>query len=104
MMLSLNQLLSACVHQKGSCLHIKAGRPPILRLQPSKLIEMKMAPLSLEEAQAICYQALTVEQKAQFEETLELNASYEVVGLGIFEVSLFMARGHVCGVFHYTRS
>lgn len=102
MMVSLNQLLTECVHQNGSHLHIKAGRPPILRLQPSRLIEMELPPLSPEEAQAICYQALTGEQKAQFEETLELNASYEVAGLGLFEVNLFKARGHVCGVFHFT--
>jgi len=61
------------------------------------------APLSPEEARAICYQALTVEQRAQFEQTLEINASYEVAGLGVFEVNLFKARGHVCGVFHFTR-
>ena len=102
-MVSLDKLLTECVQQNGSYLHIKAGRPPILRLQPSQLMEMAMPPLSPEEARAICYQALTVEQRAQFEQTLEINASYEVAGLGVFEVNLFKARGHVCGVFHFTR-
>jgi len=43
-MVSLDKLLTECVQQNGSYLHIKAGRPPILRLQPSQLMEMAMPP------------------------------------------------------------
>jgi twitching motility protein PilT len=97
-MVSLHQLLESCLYHDGSCLHLKAGCPPMVRIDRD-LLPMEMEPLAANEVRELCYSTLTGAQKAQFEQDLELDFEYDVPGMARFGANLFLQRGAVGGVF-----
>jgi twitching motility protein PilT len=96
--IKLVQLLRAMVEKGASDLHVTTGSPPLLRIDGS-VIPLKVAPLSGHEARAICYEALTDEQKAIFERDCELDLSFGMKGLARFRANIFSQRGAVAGAF-----
>lgn len=97
-MISMQQLLKTVVKQNATDLHISAGSPPALRVD-GRIIRVKSAELSPEEAQKLCYSMLTDEQKAEFENTRELDFSFGIKGTARFRGNLFFQKGTVSGVF-----
>ncbi len=78
----------------GSDLHLKVGRPPLIRiggdLQPTDA-----APLTDEELRATLYQMMGQRIVQSFEEKMEADFSYEIEGLARFRVNVFVQRGRV---------
>ncbi len=96
--ITLRQLLKVMHDRGGSDLHITTGSPPQLRIDGS-LVPLRTPPLSPLETKALCYEAMTDDQKAKFEKHNELDFSFGVKGLSRFRANCFMQRGAVGGAF-----
>jgi twitching motility protein PilT len=94
----LNKLLEFTVKQGASDLILKAGAPPILRIN-GELVRMKGDPLSDEDCRALPYQILTDDERRRFEDGLELDLAYQIEGLARFRCNLMVQRGRVTSVY-----
>jgi twitching motility protein PilT len=90
-MAQINQFLKLLVQQKGSDLHLTVGSPPIMR-QHGELIRIKFRELSPADMQGLMYEIMTPSQRAQYEETNDLDFAYEVAELARFRVNVFRQR------------
>jgi len=90
--LSVKYLVRALVKYSASDLHIKAGRPPLYRIN-GKLVPSKMPDLTPEGAKEILYEVLTQKQIATLEKNLQLDMSFSIKNLGRFRCNIFHQRG-----------
>jgi len=95
---TLEQLLKSIKDYKASDLHLNVNSEPMLRLA-GKLTPLNLPKLTNEDVTQLCYSILTEKQKAKFEETLELDFSYEIPGVSRFRANYFYEREHLCAVF-----
>ncbi|HEV2130658.1 MAG TPA: type IV pilus twitching motility protein PilT [Longimicrobiaceae bacterium] len=89
---SLRAALESVVRRGASDLHLKAGRPPMLRID-GELRPMELPPLRHEDLKRAAEQILTPRQREHFERQKELDFSVGVQGLGRFRVTAFQQRG-----------
>jgi len=83
---------------KGSDVHLKAGIPPIVRID-GKLRGIPNAErLSADAVRGMAFAIMNERQKKIFEENFEVDLAYGVPGLGRFRVSVFSQRGTVAMV------
>ena len=97
-MISLQQLLKACVTEGASDLHLVAGSSPALRVD-GRIIKVKSKELSPEEVQQLCYSLLTEGQKSYFEEHREIDFSFGVKKIARFRVNYFYQKGMISAAF-----
>lgn len=97
-MVTLDQLLEACVYNEGSDLHIKAFSSPLVRIY-GDLMPLDIDPLSPEECRFLCLSVLSETQRARFDQDLELDFAYEINELARFRGNLYVQRGYVGGAF-----
>ena len=95
---NLQQLLRAMVEKGASDMHITAGSPPVLRIDGS-IVPLKLPPLSKHDTKALCYEMLTEEQRAKFEEQNELDLSFPLRNVSRFRANIYVQRGAVAGAF-----
>lgn len=88
----MEELLQLVFDRDGSDLHIAANVPPIIRIN-GKLVRTDYDPLTPEDTQRLIFSILTNDQRKTLEQTLELDCSYGVVGLGRFRVNAFKSKG-----------
>jgi twitching motility protein PilT len=94
----IRELLQHMVDRGASDLHVTTGIPPIIRVR-GELVRLSGNPLSPQETREMCYSILTESQKHKLEESLELDLSFGVRGLGRFRANIFMQRGTLAGAF-----
>ncbi len=92
--MNLKNLLEKMVRDEASDLHLKAGSPPVLRIN-GKLQVLKAEPLSPEELRKTAQQIMTKEQQEDFVRTKERDFAIGVSGLARFRVNVYMQRGSV---------
>ena len=95
----LNRILQIAVKGGASDIHIKAGLPPIFRIDGSLLPLRDAARLSPEDIGRMAAAIMTKEQRERFQETLDLDMSHGVPGVGRFRVNVFQQRGSIGMVF-----
>src|SRR4029453_5839105 len=89
-------VLKQAVDQKCSDIHLRVGKPPMMRKNGAIApIDPSLSALDREAAQALIYSMLADDQRARFEEDWELDTSYEVRGLSRFRVTVLMSRNGV---------
>jgi twitching motility protein PilT len=96
--LSLVDLLKFITKKGASDLHLKPGRPPLLRLQ-GKLIPIKSIPLKPKDVEEMVLPLLSTAQRARFEERLSVDLGYGLAGVARFRCNIFQQRGSVAAVF-----
>ncbi len=97
--MNITELLQATVSHGASDLHLKAGKPPKIRVNGS-LKPVEGAPsLSAEAAQAIAFGIMNDHQKDQFQQRGEVDLAYSYAGVGRFRVNAFKQRGSISLVF-----
>ncbi len=97
--LDIDQLLAIMVKQDASDLHIKVGRPPLLRINGS-LLPLKTDPLTYQDMTRIMDKVLTKPgQKQRFEEKMSTDVGYGVKGVARFRGNFYMQRGNPAAVF-----
>lgn len=98
MPMTLPELLKKTVEMEGSDLHLTTNSPPQIRVH-GKLQRLDLPPLSPAQTKQLAYSVCTDAQKKRFEETLELDFSFGVRGVGRFRCNVFNQRGAVASVY-----
>jgi twitching motility protein PilT len=97
--MELNDILTVAIKGGASDIHLKAGLPPMFRVDGS-LVPLKDAQrLSPEDIGRMAVSIMSNFQKEKFKDESELDLAYGVPGLGRFRVNVFMQRGTVGIVF-----
>ncbi len=86
------------VQRNGSDLHLKVGRPPMVRVT-GDLVPLDQAPLKPEQLKALAEQIMTPRQVKEFAELKESDFAIGVPGLGRFRTNVYQQRGTLAFVF-----
>ena len=93
--MELNEILSVGLKSGASDIHLKAGLPPIYRIDGT-LRPLPKAPRVLpEQTEQITEEIMNDLQRERFERSFEVDLAYGVPGLGRFRVNAFTQRGSV---------
>jgi twitching motility protein PilT len=84
----ITQLLAFSVKNKASDLHLSAGLPPMIRVH-GDVRRLNVEPLDHKQVHAMVYDIMNDGQRKAFEEFLEIDFSFEIVGLARFRVNAF---------------
>ena len=95
---TLPELLKTVVDLDGSDLHVTTSTPPQVRVR-GRLERLPQPDLTAAETKQLVYSVLTDAQKKRFEETMELDFSFGIRGIGRFRCNLFNQRGAVAAVY-----
>ena len=95
----LDKVLKVAVKGGASDIHIKAGLPPIFRVDGALMPLRDARRLSPEEIGQMAAAIMTKLQRQAFEKALDLDLSYGVPGVGRFRVNVFQQRGSIGLVF-----
>lgn len=94
----LRRALEEMVRRHASDLHLKVGRPPVLRVHGT-LVETDQPVLRPDDVKRCAEQILSPRQREELAEQKELDFAIGVQGLGRFRVNLFQQRGTLGFVF-----
>ncbi|MGE4232314.1 MAG: type IV pilus twitching motility protein PilT [Bacteriovoracia bacterium] len=94
---SLRPLLKSLVKHGASDLHLKAGRPPLYRVN-GKLIPAKLSELTSQQVQDLLYSVANKKLIEQFERDLQIDFSFRIENMGRFRVNMYIQRGSVAAV------
>lgn len=97
--MNLNDILGMALKSNTSDIHLKAGLPPVFRIDGNLRPLPKAPRLTAELIQQMCGKIMNERQKLKFEETHEVDLAYGVPGLGRFRVNVFRQRSSVSAVF-----
>ncbi len=97
--LDLNRILKIAVKGGASDIHIKAGLPPIFRVDGGLVPLRDGKRLSPEDIGRIALKVMNKMQRDTFQKTLDIDLSYGVPGVGRFRVNCFQQRGSIGLVF-----
>lgn len=101
----INEYLRKMIQEKASDMYLKAGSPPVLRID-GKLTYMMtddnvdvLPRFSPVETSDLAYSLLDESQKRKFEATHELDIAYSASGIGRFRCNIFCQRNTTALVF-----
>lgn len=86
--LSIEDLLRFTVKHKASDLHISAGMPAMIRVD-GEMTRINMPNMTHQIVYQLIYDIMNDKQRADFEEFLETDFSFEIPGLARFRVNAF---------------
>ena len=93
--MELNEILQIALRGAASDIHLKAGLPPMFRVDGT-LVPLKDARrLPPEEIARMSFGIMNDYQKEKFKQTNEIDLAYGVPGLGRFRVNVFQQRGTI---------
>jgi twitching motility protein PilT len=96
--MSAEELLTSLVQKGGSDLHLKVGRPPLMRIH-GDLLPTDSPPLTRDDLEGLIRPMLTELQTKTMREERELDFSYAVTGLARFRGNIFFQMGNPGAVF-----
>ena len=93
--LSIDTLLALAAQLSASDIHLKVGRPPAFRINGELSSKGSHEPLGAEDMARLFEQVTTPEQRDRFQQTPELDLSYEDRGFGRCRVNIARQRASV---------
>ena len=87
-------VLQRMIQQNASDLHLKVGRPPVLRIN-GDLSTLDVPPLRPEDLKVLAEQILTPKQVKEFEENKEVDFAFGVPGIARFRANFYQQRGTI---------
>ncbi|TMQ71955.1 MAG: type IV pili twitching motility protein PilT, partial [Candidatus Eisenbacteria bacterium] len=90
--MNIRKVLEKMIAARASDLHLKAGTPPIVRVDGILYTLEEPAPTA-QEVREVCKQLLNEEQLAHFTSHNEIDFAFGVSGLARFRANLFVQRG-----------
>ena len=87
-------VLQRMIQQNASDVHLKVGRPPVLRVN-GDLTTLELPPLKPEDLKALAEQIMTPKQVKEFAEAKEADFAIGVPGIGRFRVNVYQQRGTI---------
>ena len=97
--MNLNDILSMALKSNTSDIHLKAGLPPVFRIDGNLRPLPKAPRMTAESVRSMCEAIMNDRQRVKFEEMNEIDLAYGVPGLGRFRANVFMQRNSVSAVF-----
>ncbi len=97
--MKIDEYLKMLVDKGGSDLHLKVGRPPLMRIKGDLLPTEGMPEISDDEMKEGLYAMLTKMQIEKLEEEMELDFSYIIEGLARFRGNILHQMGNLGAVF-----
>ena len=96
--MELNEILTIALRGGASDIHLKAGLPPMFRVD-GQLVPLKDGKrLPPEEVARMAFGIMNEFQKEKFKNSNEVDLAYGVPGLGRFRVNVFQQRGTIGAV------
>ncbi|MEM6793358.1 MAG: PilT/PilU family type 4a pilus ATPase [Acidobacteriota bacterium] len=97
--LDIDQLLTIMTKQGASDLHLKPGRPPLLRIN-GKLLPLKTDPLTIDDMQRVVDRVVLKDnQKQKLHDFMAVDVGYGVPGVARFRGNVYTQRSHFAAVF-----
>jgi len=96
--MDLTELLKFVTKKEASDLHLKPGRPPLLRIS-GRLVPLKTDPLTPKEIEEMVLPILTTYQKEKLQHNYAVDIGYGITGLARFRGNIFLQRGTWTAVF-----
>src|SRR5687767_6385087 len=96
--MELNEILTIALRGGASDIHLKAGLPPMFRVDGSLVPLKDGRRLPPEEVARMAFGIMNEFQKEKFKTTNEIDLAYGVPGLGRFRVNVFQQRGTIGAV------
>ncbi len=96
--MDIQELLRFMVAREASDLHLKAMRPPLLRLD-QKLVQAGEKPLTPDQIEKMVLSILSPKHKQKLDEHLWVDLGYSLPGVSRFRVSVTYQRGTLAAVF-----
>jgi twitching motility protein PilT len=93
--IDLDELLRVVVEVRASDLHLKAGSPPIVRIDGQLTMLDDRDPLTPQQLETIAYKIMPANRADEFTKTNEADFAYALSGVGRFRVNVFRQRGSV---------
>ncbi|MBN1879699.1 PilT/PilU family type 4a pilus ATPase [bacterium] len=97
-MARLDSFLSLVLEQQASDLYIIAGAPPMIRYN-GDLVAIRYRTLTELECSRLLFEIIDDEQKEHFQQTQDMDFSYELKGSGRFRVNYFVDSRGIGGIF-----
>jgi twitching motility protein PilT len=95
--MQLDDLFREMLERDSSDLHLKAGRPPLMRIH-GELLVTSHPELSDDDVRRMVYAVLNEHDKGRFEKELELDAAHTFEDRARFRINVFLERGHIGAV------
>jgi twitching motility protein PilT len=92
--MNIRTVLEKMIAARASDLHLKAGTPPVVRVD-GVLYTLDEPPPSAQQLRDVCNQLLNEEQRLYFSTHNEIDFAFGVSGLARFRANIFMQRGTV---------
>lgn len=93
--IDISSILNMAVKAKASDVHMKAGVPPILRVNGTLVPIKNHERLAPDEVAKVAMRLMNDTQKETFKKVHQVDMAYSVPGLGRFRVNIFQQRGAV---------
>ena len=90
--MNIRSVLDKMIAARASDLHLKAGTPPVVRVD-GVLYTLDEPPPSAQQLREVCQQLLNEEQRQHFATHSEIDFAFGVSGLARFRANIFMQRG-----------
>ena len=90
-MIDIDAILRELVNRRGSDLHLKVDRPPLMRIS-SDLLPSEFPPLSREDMEGVLRQLVGEKGWTRLVEDYEVDASYEIKDVARFRLNAFKER------------
>ncbi|RJR16927.1 MAG: type IV pilus twitching motility protein PilT [Nitrospiraceae bacterium] len=95
----IDALLKKAVTLKASDMHLKAGSPPVVRINGALDIIQDEPKMNVEDLQGIAAYVMNKAQMEQFLKNREFDMAYSIPGLGRFRCNAYHQRGSIGIVF-----
>lgn len=92
--MDINALLKKLVEDDGSDLYLSTGAPPSAKFS-GELIQLSSRPYEKGEVAQIAHELMNEDQRAEFEEKLEMNLALAIDDIGRFRINMFIQRNEV---------
>lgn len=99
----LTPLFKLMSEKEASDLFISVGSPICIKIL-GNIMPVNQQVMDSESVRKIAYDMMTEKEAQAFEETMEMNFSYPVQGVGRFRVNVFRQRGNIAMVIRYLRN
>lgn len=99
----LTPLFKLMSEKEASDLFISVGSPICIKIL-GNIMPVNQQVMDSESVRKIAYDMMTEKEAQTFEETMEMNFSYPVQGVGRFRVNVFRQRGNIAMVIRYLRN
>ncbi len=92
-MIDIDEVLRRLVELRGSDLHLKVGRPPLMRIT-SDLLPSEFAAVETADMESVLVKLLGPQGFRQLTEEFECDSSYSIEGVARFRINAFRRMGH----------